>query len=248
MAIIHYHKKYTETLIEMLERFRIEYPEYRNSKITYAGRLDPMAEGVMILLTDDDIYQKEDYLEKDKIYTVECIFGPSTDSLDILGMIDEKKIHDQMTINRDTIKSAVGNTINIKEMEYPIYSSKTVRGKPLWHYAREGIINTIDIPKRNVDIKKAEYLGLRKIEKKAFADFLENTIYSINGDFRQEQIINSWKKYFKKTLNENFDIYNFRFHVSSGTYIRSLIQSIGNELGVQAVCVKITRESIQNIN
>lgn len=43
MSIIYFKKKYGETLAMMRSRFREEFPQFLNSKITYAGRLDPMA-------------------------------------------------------------------------------------------------------------------------------------------------------------------------------------------------------------
>ena len=66
MSVVIYNKKYIETLSEMLERFRIQYPQYKESKLTYAGRLDPLAEGVMIILTDEDVHKKDLAEEKVK--------------------------------------------------------------------------------------------------------------------------------------------------------------------------------------
>ncbi len=45
MPRISWYKNYAETLKQSLERFRLAHPEYTSSKITYAGRLDPLAEG-----------------------------------------------------------------------------------------------------------------------------------------------------------------------------------------------------------
>ena len=49
MAIIQWNKKYTETLDETLKRFRLEKPKFKDEKVTYAGRLDPMAEGLVMV-------------------------------------------------------------------------------------------------------------------------------------------------------------------------------------------------------
>ena len=81
MSIILWNKYDTETLAITLERFRMNNPEHQESKITYAGRLDPMAEGLLILLTDDDVHKKEEFIGLDKIYEVDFVLGVSTDSL-----------------------------------------------------------------------------------------------------------------------------------------------------------------------
>src|SRR3989338_7692365 len=38
------------------------------NKICFAGRLDPLAKGKLYILTDEDIYKKDDFCDKDKIY------------------------------------------------------------------------------------------------------------------------------------------------------------------------------------
>ena len=57
--VLNIYKKAGETPLEAINRFRAANPEYRNVKITYAGRLDPLAEGVLILLAGDAVYEKE---------------------------------------------------------------------------------------------------------------------------------------------------------------------------------------------
>ena len=52
--ILKLYKKEGETPLEAIERFRRKNPEYRNEKMTYAGRLDPMAEGVLLVLAGNE--------------------------------------------------------------------------------------------------------------------------------------------------------------------------------------------------
>ena len=53
-----------ETPLEALEAFRARNKKYKNEKMTYAGRLDPMAEGVLIVLVGEEVHNKEKYLIK----------------------------------------------------------------------------------------------------------------------------------------------------------------------------------------
>ena len=53
------YKNIGETPLECLERIRLEYGKPKDIPMTYAGRLDPMAEGLLIILVGDDCKDKE---------------------------------------------------------------------------------------------------------------------------------------------------------------------------------------------
>ena len=67
------YKNEGETPLECLERFRVEQPIYKDAVLSYAGRLDPMAEGVMLVLVDEENKNREKYLSLDKTYEVEIL-------------------------------------------------------------------------------------------------------------------------------------------------------------------------------
>ncbi len=79
-------KKIGQTPLEALEMERERRSISRDVPMTYAGRLDPLAEGALIILTGDACRSKEHYLSLDKTYTIEVLLGVSTDSGDVLGM------------------------------------------------------------------------------------------------------------------------------------------------------------------
>ena len=83
-------------------------------KIAYAGRLDPLAFGKIILLTDKDIYNKEKYCGKDKTYTCMIVHGFQTDTYDIMGKIVSDKNWEPVYNNVENIEY---------EQQYPMYSS-----------------------------------------------------------------------------------------------------------------------------
>ena len=90
-AVLKLEKKPGETPLECIRRFQAENPEYEGEKMTYAGRLDPLATGVLLVLTGEECKQKEKYLGLDKEYELIILFGFGTDSMDLLGMVEEKK-------------------------------------------------------------------------------------------------------------------------------------------------------------
>jgi tRNA pseudouridine55 synthase len=84
--VLKLYKKVGETPLECLERFRKNHPKFKNQKMTYAGRLDPLAEGELLVLVGESCKNKEKYLKLDKEYLVDILFGFETDSYDLLGL------------------------------------------------------------------------------------------------------------------------------------------------------------------
>ncbi|MBU4480109.1 hypothetical protein KKG48_01530, partial [Patescibacteria group bacterium] len=146
------------------------------------------------------------------------------------------------------LEKSIKNLEGKFEQEYPPYSSKTVGGKQLFQWAREGRMDEIEIPKREVEIYDIEYLGNYEITKK---DLLKNIVERINkvtGDFRQKEIIQEWEKIPEaRTLGkcvENFVISKFKVKCSSGTYVRAIVNRLGNELGVGTTTFRIKRTRV----
>lgn len=88
--MLNLYKKVGETPLECLGRWVKQNPKYENMKMTYAGRLDPMAEGELLVLVGEECYEKEKYLGLDKEYEFDILFGFGTDTYDILGLTDLK--------------------------------------------------------------------------------------------------------------------------------------------------------------
>lgn len=239
MAVVYFEKKYTETLNEMLERFRLEHPIYRNAKLSYAGRLDPLACGLMIILTDDDVHLKEHYLKRGKTYVVEALIGVSTDTYDIMGMPTSTKL---ALPQKHDITTSLQDIAQISKLPYPAYSSRTVSGIPLFKYAREQTLSSISIPDFEVTIHHytLDSIGEPTVLNDYVDTFISN-IASVSGDFRQDTIINSWKHMDRQLPVMKVTI---TFSVSSGVYVRSLIHELGKRLGTGACCISINRVSI----
>jgi tRNA U55 pseudouridine synthase TruB len=57
-----------ETPLEIINYYKRLHPEYRYLPMTYAGRLDPLAEGVLLLLAGEECLKKDEYLSLSKEY------------------------------------------------------------------------------------------------------------------------------------------------------------------------------------
>lgn len=241
MAIIPWNKRYGETLALMLQRFKASDPQYADIKVTYAGRLDPMAEGLVMLLTEEDVQRKDEFLKLDKTYEVEFILGVETDTYDVLGRVVGQADAFDMVVN--TVEQTIENLVGEHDQKYPAYSSRTVDGKPLWQWARDGLLDTIEIPSHTINVQSAQYLGFSSYPEYNLSTKIRTSLSLVQGDFRQIEVTMDWQDFFHEHEGR-YRVYVAEFKVSSGTYIRSLIHEVGKSLGVGAVCLKIKRKQV----
>jgi tRNA pseudouridine(55) synthase len=243
--IIILNKKEGETPLMALSNFRSKHKKYKDTKMTYAGRLDPMASGLILILAGEETKNKEKYLDLDKEYSFEILFGFATDTYDILGkVIKQKNINQTKTDLGEEIKKNLTFFLGESIQKYPMYSSKTVSGKPLFTYARAG--KKVNIPERQIFIKTLKLEKIREIDSKKLFKNIENRIKKVNGDFRQKEILKIWKKTLSSTSIDKtkFRIAGLKVKCSSGTYVRSIANSLGNKMKIPALAFSIKRTRI----
>ncbi|MDB5259553.1 MAG: truB [Candidatus Taylorbacteria bacterium] len=246
------YKKLGETPLEALERFRVIQAsegraEFAGIPMTYAGRLDPMAEGLLLILLGDECKMKEKYLGLGKTYEVEIVFGISTDTHDMLGLAEMKDrsgaAHPAAATDVVVSKVDLQKYVGKFEQRYPAYSSKTVDGRQLHELARAGELpDAEDMPSKQVEIHSIELLEVESIS----ADMLRNRIFSsidlVKGGFRQDEIKDRWTAVFsEKDFPEKLKLMKIKVDCSSGTYMRALAHRIGAELGCGAFALSIKR-------
>lgn len=239
-------KKEGETPLESLENFRRKNPKYLNVPMTYAGRLDPMASGVLLLLAGEEVKNKGKYLALEKEYEFEVLFGFATDTYDILGkVVSSKKVTLSKQEIKEKIKKHLKSFIGESMQKYPMFSSKTVNGKPLFYYARKG--ENVKIPEKKIFIKKLSLGKIKELDSKKLFNNIEKRIAKVGGDFRQKDILEGWKDKLKTSseINEKkFIIISFKMCCSSGTYVRNVANSLGNLIKIPALAFTIKRTKI----
>ncbi len=229
-----------ETLAVLVERFRLEQGIAPDVKLTYAGRLDPMAEGVVLLLKGDARFDKETFLNLEKTYECTVLLGVSTDTADMLGLVTATGAYDTSILGR--VEKAVQTLESVTELSYPLYSSKTVAGVPLFVHARAGTV--VDVPTKKVVIRHTELISLEERTLAACIDETIPIIKSVQGDFRQEEIIAGLERLRESAGDQTVALVVFRATVTSGTYLRALAEHIGATLGVPALAYRIKRTKI----
>ncbi len=230
-------KKVGETPLELINRLRLEKPELKNEKLSYAGRLDPMAEGEMLIIVGDENKSREKYLGFDKEYIATFVVGMKTDSGDILGIVEDKEANITKP-DDEQIKLEISKLIEIKKQKYPWFSGKTVAGIKLFDHFKMGNID-IERPTRDVEIKKVEFIKSEKVSIENIKDYILTSIRLVNGNFRQNKIIKSWKNFFQDD-NAEMQFFEVSFIVSSGTFIRDFT----NNFSFPTTLLKLKRTKI----
>jgi tRNA pseudouridine55 synthase len=233
------------TPLEVIEKLKISYKQLSDKKITYAGRLDPLAHGVLLLLIEDEIKKKAEYLSLTKTYEFEIVFGISTDTYDLLGYLNDIKIKKTAKNVKLFVNKFVNNSIGKHLQEYPPYSSKTVKGKPLFWWAKNNKLTEIIIPKHTIEIFDFSVLSIGNISLQKLEKKITSEVVLVNGDFRQKIILKRWQEFFSQIdSQQKFTTARFRISCSSGTYIRSLAEQIGKEIGSGAIAIDILRTNV----
>jgi len=247
------YKNRGETPLECLERFRIDNPEYKNEKMTYAGRLDPLAEGLLLVLVGEECKNKEKYLGLDKEYEVDVLFGFATDTYDVLGMVTsclcEQSEANQVNYNVESrllhfIRNDMRSFVGRFTQKYPAYSSKTINGETMFSLSKSGKLDDEEIPKKDVEIKSIKLLGQKTISKIDLEKYIKESIALVKGDFRQNKIQKEWDIVMARSDLAELNIISIKVSCTSGTYMRTLANSIGEKIGIPALALKIKRTKV----
>ncbi|MEN9622194.1 MAG: tRNA pseudouridine synthase tRNA pseudouridine55 synthase [Candidatus Parcubacteria bacterium] len=235
-------KKKSDTPLQTIERFITMNPKYSGVKMTYAGRLDPMAEGVLIVLAGEKNKERDAYTGLDKDYSFEFVLGVETDTYDVLGKIVSHAPVREVTLKE--IQKAVKKYTGTFEQPYPAYSSKVIDGTPMFDLARQGKISEVVLPTHNVTVSKLEITGTRTMSREDFKKEIIKSVGFVKGDFRQEETIALWKEYLEGAAPETLTVYKGELSCGSGFYVRQLVSDLGRDLGTKAVTVGILRTRV----
>lgn len=118
-------------------------------KVGHTGTLDPLATGVL-LLAIGKATKIIRFLPDDKVYRTKVRLGIETTSYDCLGdIVSEKSI---AGITEDQVQQVLLHFVGAIEQIPPLYSAIKLKGKPLYKFARKGVV--VDVPARSVCIRK----------------------------------------------------------------------------------------------
>lgn len=125
-------------------------------KVGHTGTLDPLAEGLMVILLGKATRLSLDITSKYKEYIAGVYLGYETDTYDITGKTTKVK---EVPKNID-IEKTLSTYKKTYMQEVPIYSAVKVNGKKLYEYARQNL--EVSLPKKEVTIKDIKLLTEEK--------------------------------------------------------------------------------------
>lgn len=110
----------------------------KSNKVGHAGTLDPIAEGLLIVMVNNATKFSDNLMKRDKEYFVELELGYETATYDTEGEITEK-YEGEINISDEKIFEAIRSfTGEIMQMP-PMYSAIKINGEKLYELARKGI-------------------------------------------------------------------------------------------------------------
>ncbi len=228
--------------LDAIKKFKEKYPSQKNKKMTYAGRLDPMAEGVVLIIAEKELKNFKKHLLHPKEYLAKIVFGFKTDSYDILGM-PTKAENPEIKLLKKEIFSFIGDS----ELELPPFSSYRVSGKPLFKWFLENKINQIDLPTKKVKVNQIKTKKPKKIKSALLLKLINNKLKRVKGNFRQEKILSEWEKLLKEN-NQKYITLELKIDAESGFYVRSLANELGKRAKSGAVLISLKRTRIADFD
>ena len=110
----------------------------KSNKVGHAGTLDPIAEGLLIVMVNNATKFSDNLMKKDKEYFVELELGYETATYDTEGEITEK-YESEINISDEKIFEVINSFIGEIMQVPPMYSAIKINGEKLYELARKGI-------------------------------------------------------------------------------------------------------------
>ena len=229
------------TSFDVIRRLRKIYSETHGGvkapKMGHAGTLDPLATGLMIIGVGAGTKKLQEYIKLDKEYIAEVLLGERRTTGDMEGEVtDEKAVVEGVEILRSKISTALKDLQGTLTLPVSAYSAIKKDGVPMYKRARAAEKKgeeVSELPIREMIVHEVELLNLRAIH-------FDGTDINNKNNTPQNSAIYCTKLFTDKCKM----VTTVRFHVASGTYIRSLGEELGRRLGYPATLKSLRRTKV----
>jgi tRNA pseudouridine55 synthase len=140
------------TSSRVVERIKKKF----NVKAGHTGTLDPLATGLLVVLTGKFTKNASSFLKLDKAYEVEVILGVETDTFDCEGTVLRRQ---DAEVTREQLEKVLKEFSGDILQTPPPYSAKKIAGRKAYQLARKGI--SVDMPPSRVSIYSLELKEFR---------------------------------------------------------------------------------------
>lgn len=149
MAIIPIYKPKGWTSFDVVAKMR---GKLHIRKMGHAGTLDPMAEGVLILLTESDTKKQEDFKLLTKNYLAKIVFGFETDTHDAAGtVLLQADTGLSQSLKAEQVEDALASFVGKLSQKVPAYSAVKIDGRRLYKLARSNSVSESELPEKEVE-------------------------------------------------------------------------------------------------
>lgn len=129
----------------------------KTKKIGHAGTLDPLAEGVLLVLTDDDTKKQDEFMGMEKEYLAEIALGATSPTFDLEG---ELSFSNKTDVTKEQVEEALKKYIGTYEQKVPAFSATKVEGERLYKKARAGEVDEEKLPAKEVTVSNIKVASL----------------------------------------------------------------------------------------
>lgn len=140
------------TSSRVVERLKRKF----NVKAGHTGTLDPLATGLLIVLTGKFTKNASSFLKLDKAYEVEAVLGIETDTFDSEGTVLRRNDNE---ITREQLDKVLKEFSGDIWQTPPSFSAKRITGRKAYQLARKGVV--VDMPPKKVSIYSLELKEFR---------------------------------------------------------------------------------------
>ena len=190
-------------------------------KLSYAGRLDPMASGLLVLLSGEENKRQPQWLQHSKRYEFEVLLGATSDSFDLLGLAEVQQPPPQMP----PLQPLLGR----RRQPYPPYSSRPFKGQPLWKWAREGRLEEVQPwPSVEVEFSRLEVRGeQRRLTGVQLLQEVRQRLSLVRNreDLRADEVTRRWEEVLQE--HHEFLVVPLLATCTSGGYVRGICHALG---------------------
>ena len=215
-GLILVYKKKGKTSRNVVENISKKY----GVKAGHIGTLDPMAKGLLPVLVGNTCKLSKYLMEHDKTYLVEMKFGYNTETLDIEGEI----LEENKSFRENNIVDNEFFDMIIIAMKKELGTKKQI--PPIYSAKKLNGKKLYEIARK--DKEKAIEMAKEKAK--------EITIYNMYDISLKELWDNNPKDI----------VLSFKVECSSGTYIRSLVRDIAENMGTIAIMTDLRRIAVGN--
>jgi tRNA pseudouridine55 synthase len=135
------------TSFRVVERIKRKF----KVKVGHTGTLDPIATGLLVILTGQRTKDASSFLKLDKSYEVKAILGIETDTFDSEGKVLWRSDNE---VTREELEGVLKEFHGDIWQTPPTFSAKKMEGQKAYQLARKGV--RVEIPPKKVSIYSLE--------------------------------------------------------------------------------------------